>query len=592
MNWEGTVVYQRAGWPIWRVTALLVAAVMIASFTSFRQTDVPAEVDCTGQVTTPLTLRGARVAQKIGQTVRAWQQPIPEDEIRYTLTGMWRVIQLWFDSFHSAANGLEPPTELVELETEQSRRQAEATDGCLPCPTNPGEPESLGQVTAPVDAVLGARFGATGSWARYHTGDDYRAGHGTPVKTVAAGKVVFAGSSNDWAGNHVAVQHPDGYTTMYSHLSRIDVTVGQQLPAGTQVGAVGSTGRSFGPHLHFEVYPPGVKFGDVYKAVDPQKWLQKAAETGQAPPVAKVTTAAAKGSRWDREQLQIGAEARAVATKRRLPDDAVIIIYMTGLVESEMHQQRYLTIGSGDRDSQGWLQQRSSSGWGTPAQLRSSAYQAGKFFDALSKIQSWQSKDKGAVAQTIQVSAFPEKYALREKDARDLFKAVANRAPSTVPEAPTACQEDPQLLTSVSTTTGGVRTVTDPTSNRTYRIPIPAGKAGVAVNYALDQLGKPYVWASSGPDGFDCSGLVSAAWKQAGEDVYPQTEVMVKQEKHVQVPEPGDLLYKPGHVQMYLMTLGSGKQLIVEAPRPGKKIRVTTQWMNPTAILRPAEQGV
>lgn len=125
-------------------------------------------------------------------------------------------------------------------------------------------------------ATIGAPFGATGSWARYHTGLDYRAPMGAPISAVTAGQVVYAGNKGDWAGNHVAVRHSSGHTTMYSHMSRIDVTVGQSVQAGTRLGLVGSTGRSFGAHLHLELYPPGVQPGDVYEAVDPRPWLRKA----------------------------------------------------------------------------------------------------------------------------------------------------------------------------------------------------------------------------------------------------------------------------------------------------------------------------
>jgi murein DD-endopeptidase MepM/ murein hydrolase activator NlpD len=136
------------------------------------------------------------------------------------------------------------------------------------------ETEAAGSGALPIAAgVIGTRFGATGSWASYHTGVDFRAPYGEPVHAAAAGTVVFAGNSGDWAGNHVAVQHPDGVTTMYSHLSWIGATVGQQVAAGQVLGRVGQTGRAFGPHLHFEVYPPGVRFGDVYRAVDPLPWL-------------------------------------------------------------------------------------------------------------------------------------------------------------------------------------------------------------------------------------------------------------------------------------------------------------------------------
>ncbi|GAB3914966.1 hypothetical protein GCM10011575_40380 [Microlunatus endophyticus] len=71
------------------------------------------------------------------------------------------------------------------------------------------EVEAAGSGALPIAAgVIGTRFGATGSWASYHTGVDFRAPYAEPVHAAAAGTVVFAGNSGDWAGNHVAVRHP------------------------------------------------------------------------------------------------------------------------------------------------------------------------------------------------------------------------------------------------------------------------------------------------------------------------------------------------------------------------------------------------
>ncbi len=122
-------------------------------------------------------------------------------------------------------------------------------------------------------AVIGAHFGQYGIWSRYHTGLDFRAGHGTPIRAVKAGVVVYAGNSGDWAGNHVAVRHADGRTTMSSHMSSMAVRSGQSVQAGQVIGYVGQTGRAFGAHLHFELYPAGVRYGDVYKAINPVPWL-------------------------------------------------------------------------------------------------------------------------------------------------------------------------------------------------------------------------------------------------------------------------------------------------------------------------------
>jgi murein DD-endopeptidase MepM/ murein hydrolase activator NlpD len=132
---------------------------------------------------------------------------------------------------------------------------------------------SSGGVSPVPGAVIGAHFGEYGSWSRYHTGLDFRASYGAPIRAVKAGVGLYAGNSGDWAGNHVAIKHADGMTTMSSHMSSMAVSAGQTVSAGQVIGHVGQTGRAFGAHLHFELYPAGVKYGDVYKAINPQPWL-------------------------------------------------------------------------------------------------------------------------------------------------------------------------------------------------------------------------------------------------------------------------------------------------------------------------------
>ncbi len=87
---------------------------------------------------------------------------------------------------------------------------------------------------------------------RQHNGVDYAAPTGTPVRSVGDGVVAFAGWQNGY-GNVVHIQHSRERTTVYAHLSRIDVRRGQQVEQGTRIGAVGATGWATGPHLHFEV---------------------------------------------------------------------------------------------------------------------------------------------------------------------------------------------------------------------------------------------------------------------------------------------------------------------------------------------------
>jgi len=92
---------------------------------------------------------------------------------------------------------------------------------------------------------------------RAHKGVDYGAPTGTPVRTVGDGRVDFAGTMGGY-GNVIRVDHGKGDTTLYAHLSRIDVRQGATVERGQRIGAVGSTGWSTGPHLHFEFLENGV----------------------------------------------------------------------------------------------------------------------------------------------------------------------------------------------------------------------------------------------------------------------------------------------------------------------------------------------
>lgn len=119
----------------------------------------------------------------------------------------------------------------------------------------------------PVAAPAGTPFGKAGSmWSSgRHTGLDFPAAQGTPVVAANAGKVAEAG----WAGAYgmtVVIDHGAGIKTRYAHLSATNVGVGQPVVAGASIGAVGSTGNSTGPHLHFEVIANGVQ-------VDPARFI-------------------------------------------------------------------------------------------------------------------------------------------------------------------------------------------------------------------------------------------------------------------------------------------------------------------------------
>lgn len=100
--------------------------------------------------------------------------------------------------------------------------------------------------------VGGRRNPFSGRGYEYHEGQDIDAAHGSPVLTTATGMVTIARWQRGY-GNVVYVDHGSGLSTRYGHLSQIDVIVGQGVTLGQTIGRVGSTGRSTGPHLHYEV---------------------------------------------------------------------------------------------------------------------------------------------------------------------------------------------------------------------------------------------------------------------------------------------------------------------------------------------------
>ena len=126
---------------------------------------------------------------------------------------------------------------------------------------------------------VGAGYGATGKWSRYHTGQDFPAPRGTPIYAVASG-VVLSSTAGGWAGTNVVIQHSNGGSTLYAHMSRKVVSPGKTVKAGQLIGFVGNTGRSTGPHLHLEYYKPGVTPGDVYKASNPMSFLRSIGARG------------------------------------------------------------------------------------------------------------------------------------------------------------------------------------------------------------------------------------------------------------------------------------------------------------------------
>ena len=145
----------------------------------------------------------------------------------------------------------------------------------LPLPNLPsseifqGIPEASSKTVFPVDGRISSRFGhridpIDGHHA-HHKGLDIAAAEGTTIKAMQEGTVTFSGTKGGY-GNVVIVDHGNGLETRYAHCAQLDVRVGQRVVAGSPIATVGSTGRSTGPHLHFEVRKDG-------EAVNPMTFL-------------------------------------------------------------------------------------------------------------------------------------------------------------------------------------------------------------------------------------------------------------------------------------------------------------------------------
>ncbi|HWC53789.1 MAG TPA: M23 family metallopeptidase [Chitinophagaceae bacterium] len=99
---------------------------------------------------------------------------------------------------------------------------------------------------------------------KMHEGLDFTAPAGTPIYATADGVVTTAGNTNNGFGNHVVINHGYGYETLYGHMLKVKVRVGQSVKRGEVIGYVGSTGKSTGPHCHYEVHKNGQHLDPVY----------------------------------------------------------------------------------------------------------------------------------------------------------------------------------------------------------------------------------------------------------------------------------------------------------------------------------------
>jgi hypothetical protein len=266
-------------------------------------------------------------------------------------------------------------------------------------------------------------------------------------------------------------------------------------------------------------------------------------------------------SALSQDSVLIAQRIIQIGKDRGLPPRAWQIAIQAGKTESNLSN-----LTHGDRDSLGIFQMRPSMGWGSVGQLTDVDYQINKFYDVLHGVGNWEQMRPGAAAQAVERSGFPLRYHQWEPMAAHLVSVEGQVTGFS------GCEEMPS---------GNVL-------------------SGQAVNYADDQIGKPYVWGAAGPDSFDCSGLVQQAWKAAGVDIpkHSQTQYDLGGQ-HVALAEaqPGDLVFwgygrDPSAVHHVAMYLGNNE--ILHAPQPGESVERTKMWDGGQLlpmVVRPAPDG-
>lgn len=297
------------------------------------------------------------------------------------------------------------------------------------------------------------------------------------------------------------------------------------------------------------------------------------------------------------------------------------IALMTAMQESSLRNLNY-----GDRDSLGLFQQRPSQGWGTRAQVTDPSYASRKFYEALLRDGSRNSRSLTQAAQRVQRSAFPNAYAKHERGAADILAQLGDfggQAPQGA-SPPSAAQEDAQQVLQqpleAEPTAVGIEAphalgteAADGTASVTRPRAVPAppeftegdaflptvtkdnyvnvasggagsGKGAEVVAYAKQFLGTPYKWGGTGPLGFDCSGLMQYIYRQvAGVNLPRISAAQANAGRRISLDQlkPGDMVAWDNsarnngadHIALYI---GNGQ--VLHAPRPGDKVKISSLW--------------
>jgi len=311
------------------------------------------------------------------------------------------------------------------------------------------------------------------------------------------------------------------------------------------------------------------------------------AVSGPVPPSLTAVDARGTTVTLDQRQLQRAAVIIATGQAETIPARGQLIALMAALTESSLrvlaNTGRYpasaavANDGDGsDHDSLGLFQQRPTAGWGTVVSLMDPVWSTRAFYGGpespnhgsprgLLDLDGWQTMPPGEAAQAVQVSAYPDRYALNQPVAEQILSTLTGLGPTLV----------------ASQDCAGSGAGASPTD-------LPAGFAGAFIAAAASQIGTPYVWGGGNFDGpagggFDCSGLVLyAAYRATGGRLrlphFTGDQIRVGQAVAWEAKQPGDLIFftypgatGPHHVAIYI-----GEDTILQAPHTGDVARYGT----------------
>jgi murein DD-endopeptidase MepM/ murein hydrolase activator NlpD len=200
--------------------------------------------------------------------------PGPLEVVRWR-AGRRETARMRVTPFDYPVQRLTLPRHLVDLSAEDLRRVRRENAEVRRLWSRDGPRRFALPLAAPLDPLpVGGRFGGrrviNGRWRSPHGGADFSADEGRPVLAAADGVVAMV-ADHFFGGTSLFLDHGDRLVTQYFHLSRVDVSVGQEVRRGARVGAVGHTGRATGPHLHFGLRWRGARLNPELLLGDPER---------------------------------------------------------------------------------------------------------------------------------------------------------------------------------------------------------------------------------------------------------------------------------------------------------------------------------